>query len=108
MRINIKPLSVNEAWKGHRYKTDKYNSYLMTVYILLPSLDVPKKEKLKLSVEFGLSSKGADIDNPLKPFVDILQKRYNFNDNRIYELNVKKEIVPKGKEYIDFEIGIIK
>ena len=26
-KIFIKPLSVNECWKGKRYKTDKYSNY---------------------------------------------------------------------------------
>jgi len=26
-KINIKPLSVNDAWKGKRYKTEKYKNY---------------------------------------------------------------------------------
>lgn len=32
--------------------------------------------------------------------VDILQKKYGFNDRDIYELHIKKTIVPKGNEYI--------
>lgn len=44
----------------------------------------------------------SDIDNPTKLILDILQKRYGFNDKMIYELNLKKEIVKKGKEYFSF------
>ena len=42
-----------------------------------------------------------DFDNPIKPFVDILQKKYGFNDRDVYELNVKKEV---GEDGIDFNI----
>ena len=60
--------------------------------------------KLSLSICFGLSSKNADIDNPVKPFLDILQKRYGFNDRHIYQLHVEKVDVPKGSEFIEFTI----
>lgn len=60
--------------------------------------------KLSLSLRFGLSSKNADIDNPIKSFVDCLQVKYNFNDRQIYQLTVEKVDVPKGKEFIEFDI----
>jgi len=60
--------------------------------------------KLSLHLRFGLSSKNADIDNPVKPFVDCLQKRYGFNDRQIYRLTVEKIDVAKGQEFIEFDI----
>jgi len=60
--------------------------------------------KLSLFLRFGLSSKNADIDNPVKPFVDCLQKRYGFNDRHIYRLVVEKVDVAKGDEFIEFEL----
>lgn len=104
MRLDIKPLSVNQCWQGKRFKTPKYKSYEMELLTCLkPNLTIPKG-LLHLSVTFGLSSKLNDIDNGLKPLIDILQKKYNFNDRDIYKLDVVKEIVPKGKEFIDFSI----
>jgi hypothetical protein len=41
---------------------------------------------------------------PVKPFQDILQKRYNFDDRDIFKATVEKEIVKKGAEFIDFKI----
>jgi Holliday junction resolvase RusA-like endonuclease len=104
--IYIKPLSVNQAWKGRRYRSEKYLNYINSVLVQLPKLDIPTGN-LRIDITFAFSNKGADIDNPLKPFLDILQKYYNFNDSRIYELNVKKIIVPKGKEFIDFNIKVL-
>ena len=46
----------------------------------------------------------ADWDNPIKPFVDILQKKYGFNDRDILEATVKKVKTAKGKEYIEFSL----
>lgn len=104
-RVNIKPLSVNEVWQGRRFKTRKYLDWELVLGYALPRiLDVPQGE-ICLHLEFGLSSKNADIDNGVKPFVDVLQKKYGFNDRQIYELHVKKIIVPKGEEYITFEFS---
>jgi hypothetical protein len=41
----------------------------------------------------------------LKPFIDVLQKHYGFNDNRIYYLEVTKVKTDKGKEYISFKLN---
>lgn len=60
--------------------------------------------KIELNILVGLSSKNADIDNVLKPFIDILQKKYLFNDKNIFKLAIEKEIVKKGEEFIDFKI----
>jgi Holliday junction resolvase RusA-like endonuclease len=103
MRLDIKPLSVNEAWKGRRFKTGTYSKYISDVLFILTPLDVPDGE-LSLSITFGLSSRAADIDNPLKCFIDCLQKKYGFDDKMIFELIVKKVIVKKGAEFIDWEI----
>ncbi len=103
IKLQIKPLSVNQAWQGKRFKTPEYRVYEKTVMFLLPKLKVPQG-KLQVHFEFGLSSKNADWDNPIKPIQDILQKKYGFNDRLIYKAITYKVDVPKGKEYIKFEI----
>lgn len=102
-RINIKPLTVNQVWRGRRFKTPAYTDYENSVFLLLPKIEVPKG-KLELTLRFGFSNKLSDIDNPVKPVLDILQKAYGFNDNRIYRLTVEKIDVKKGKEYIEFSL----
>tara|TARA_R110002096_G_C14451762_1_gene711625 strand:- start:536 stop:856 length:321 start_codon:yes stop_codon:yes gene_type:complete len=104
MRVQIKALSVNEAWKGRRFKTDKYKKYEKDMLLILPKMVIPPG-KLELVVTFGLSSKLADTDNFLKQFIDCLQKRYNFNDRDIFRIIAEKVIVKKGAEYIDFIIN---
>ena len=42
VHIDIKPLSVNEAWQGRRYKTPKYKQYQETLLWLLPKIKIPK------------------------------------------------------------------
>jgi Holliday junction resolvase RusA-like endonuclease len=102
-RIDIKPLSVNQAWKGRRQKTFKYLKYENDVLILLPRIDLPEPP-FCVFYEFGFSSIASDIDNPVKPFQDILQKKYKFDDKLIFEMHVVKKKVAKGKEYIKFKI----
>ena len=86
----IKPLSVNKAWQGKRFKTKDYLQYEKQVLLLLPRIIIPDG-KLLLEITFGMSNKASDIDNPLKPFLDILQKKYNFDDKQIYKLIINKE-----------------
>lgn len=103
MKILIKPLSVNECYRGRRFKNDKYKAYEEELLLRLPKLEVPEKN-ICVNLVFGFSNAASDIDNGVKIFLDILQKAYGFNDKEITELHVFKQIVPKGKEYIDFSI----
>jgi len=103
IKIQIKPLSVNKATLGKKVKSAEYRTYEKVLKFMLPKLSVPEG-KLKIDFVFGFSSSGSDIDNPQKPILDILSKKYGFNDNRIYELTVKKMLVKKGDEYLAFEI----
>lgn len=102
--MNIKPLSVNKAWKGRRFRTDEYKAYKQHLLLILPKLNIPDKTPLSLSIEWGFSDVRSDIDNPVKTTVDIFQAKYGFNDRYIEELNLKKKIVEKGEEYIKFSI----
>jgi len=103
-KLKIKALSVNEAWKGQRYKTPLYKRYEQDLGFLLPYLDVPEDCKLQVHYIFGLSSKASDYDNCIKQFQDIISKYYDFNDNRIYKAVIEKEDVKKGEEFIKFKI----
>jgi len=103
MRINIKPLSVNQVWQGRRFKTPIYKKYENELLFMLPKMKIPEG-KLELTIVFGFSSSASDWDNPIKPFQDILQKRYSFNDSRVYKATIIKEIVKKGEEFIEFNI----
>ena len=101
--ISYKPLTVNRAWKGKRYKTDEYNQYERDLLYLLPKITVPSGP-LKIVFEFGLSSPLSDWDNCIKTTQDILAKKYGFNDKMIVEGSVKKVLVKKGEEYIKFDL----
>ena len=103
MRIDYKPISVNTVWTGRRFKTPAYKKYERDILLLLPRFKVPEG-KLRIELIFGFSNVTSDIDNPIKPLLDILQKKYGFNDSRIYEMHVVKQVVKKKKEFIEFKI----
>lgn len=107
-RVNIKPLSINEAFKGRRFKTDAYKNYTHALMYMLPKkIDLPPPP-FEVHYTFGLSSSLADWDNPIKPLQDILQKKYKFNDKVIKRGIVDIVDVDKGKEYVEFEIFTLK
>lgn len=104
-RVNIKPLSVNEAWKGRKFKSPKYKLYEQELLFALPMTDINWDTlPLEVSLVVGLSNMASDVDNVVKPFIDVLQKKYKFNDKYIFRLVVEKKLVVKGAEFIEFYI----
>lgn len=102
-KLRIKPLSVNEAFKGKRYRTVKYIKFKRDVFMLLPKIKLPAPP-FELHLHFGFSSSASDIDNPVKTFIDQLQDKYSFDDKLINKLIVEKSKVKKGNEFIEFEL----
>lgn len=102
--LDIKPMSVNKAYTGKRHKTKEYQFYQMKVRARLLNLEIPYSEKYLIKINFGFSNNAADWDNPIKPFQDILQTKYKFNDKVIFKGIIEKWIVPKGYEFIEFKI----
>lgn len=105
--LKIKPLSVNKAWQGRRFKTKLYKTWQQQVAAICRKEQAPKG-KLLLKFKFGFSSKEADLDNVLKTTIDQLQKRKSFDDKMIYRIEVDKEIVPKGEEFIYYELTALE
>lgn len=104
IKIEIAPLSVNNAWKGQRFKTDAYKVFERSLLFLLPKkYDLPQPP-FEIHLEFGFSSSNSDWDNGIKQFTDILANKYGFNDRYIKKGVVVVENVPKGQEYIKFEL----
>lgn len=103
MKIQIKPLSVNDAWQGRRFKTPKYKKFESDLLFLLPKIDIPAPP-YEFNYTFGFSSNGSDLLNPEKLVTDIICKKYGINDNKIHKMTLEKVIVAKGCEFITFEI----
>jgi Holliday junction resolvase RusA-like endonuclease len=104
-RVEIKALSVNKAWQGKRFKTKEYVTYEKEVMDKLEFVDMSQtKMPIELSLIVGFSNMASDVDNVVKPFLDILQKKYKFNDKYVFRLIVEKMLVEKGAEFIEFYI----
>jgi Holliday junction resolvase RusA-like endonuclease len=103
-KINQKPLSVNQAWQGKRYKTPAYKDYEKAMIIMMPKGKIDSLEMLRVEFFFGFSNSASDLDNPVKLLMDIAQKKYGFNDKNVFELNVRKCLVKKGQEFIQMGI----
>lgn len=104
-RIEIKPLSVNKCWQGKRFKTKDYENYERELMLLLPPFDFKQtKEPLCANYLIGVSNLAFDVDNALKPLQDVLQKKYNFDDRYIFDLRIRKVLVRKGFEFVEFSI----
>lgn len=103
-KLAIKPLSVNKAWQGKRFKTKDYKQFERDMMLMLPKVKIDFKGNLRVDIQYGFSSVLSDIDNPNKMVIDVLCKKYGFDDRQIYELNNTKTIVKKGDEFINFSI----
>ena len=103
-KLNEKPLSINEAWQGKRFKTPIYKTYEETILLTMPKGKIDVEQMLRIEFFFGFSNKASDLDNPVKLLLDIAQKKYGFNDKNVFELNVRKCIVKKGEEFIQMGI----
>lgn len=103
VRVNMKPMSVNRAWQGRRFKSDEYEAYEKEMLLRLPAGRLPEPP-YRVHYEFGFSRKDSDYDNPVKPTQDVLQKKYGFDDKEIYEATIKKVLVKKGCEYVKVRI----
>lgn len=103
-KINEKPLSVNLAWQGKRFKTPKYKQYEKSILLRMPAGKVPVDQMLRVEFFFGFSNNASDLDNPVKLLLDIAQKKYGFNDSNVFELNIRKCLVKKGEDFIHMGI----
>ena len=101
-QINIKPLSVNEAFSGRKFHTPAHKKWKLIVGILLPQKMLLPEPPYEIYLKFGFSSKSSDWDNCIKQVQDCIADKYKFNDKLIRKGVVETEIVPKGKEYFSF------
>ncbi len=103
-RVNVKAISVNDAYTGRRFKTPYYEQYSEVMLSLLPDIIIPAAP-FKILIKVGFSNRLSDASNCIKQIEDICQERYKFNDRDVFDIRVIKEIVKKGQEYIDLSIG---
>jgi len=106
IKLPIKPLSVNQAFRAvgsKMLKSREYNNYSKKLPLLLPPMHQLPPDELVLIIKFYFATKASDIDNPIKPMQDLICDYYGVNDNKIYMLLVEKHTGHKGNERIEFE-----
>lgn len=105
-RINIKPMSVNAAYRGRRFNTKEHIQWEQLVLYSLPSIELPPPP-YEIAFTFGLSSVNADGDNCIKIAQDVIAKKYGFNDKQIKRWLVEVIKVDKGKEFFEFHLNTL-
>jgi len=101
--ISIKPLSINAAYTPGFVKTRVYRQFAEDILKLLPRITI-NDGPLEALYEFGVSGALCDWDNPIKTFQDVLERGYGFNDRVIWMGCARRIKVPKGQEYIRFQL----
>lgn len=80
--IEIKPLSINRAWKGRRFRTYEYKKYEEEMLYLLPKKEMVKGKVGVLLAFYIKNPKQCDVDNFIKPVLDIIVKKGYIEDDR--------------------------
>lgn len=103
-KLKTKPLSVNKCWQGRRFKTKDYKKYEEELLLTL------KKEPMirgyvEVVLEFRLKNdKRSDVDNFVKPLLDIIVKKGLIEDDRfIRHLDIYK--FPAEKDSVNIVIN---
>lgn len=101
--VQIKPMSINAAFKGRRFKTPECEDYESDLWSLLP-----REEKVTGKVEivyrfFLVNHSRTDYDNMIKVTQDIIVKKgYIEDDRKIYRATIEK--IPSKEDRIEIEI----
>lgn len=98
IEIQIKPLSVNNAWQGRRFKTKDYKEW-QKEFTYLVGKQTPLKGAIEITLEFYIKNdKMSDIDNFLKTLLDTLKDTNIIEDDRkIQEIHAYKYHSEKEK-----------
>lgn len=101
--IPLKPLSVNEAFQGKRFKTKKCKDFESNFFLFAPKM---KKISGAVSIEYRFHLKNhkmTDVDNLVKILQDAIVKCGYIDDDRmIYKSTSEK--IPSKDDMIFFRI----
>ena len=104
IKLPIRPLSVNAAWCGRRFKSKAYRAFEKEISVLL----LPYKEKITgycaVLYRFHLKNwKKTDGDNCVKTVQDFIVKRGIIEDDR-FIMRYVIEKVPSDRDFVEVEI----
>jgi len=105
MNIDLKPMSINKAWRGgRRFRTKDYLQYEKDLLWLLPRDGGIKFDgKFEVDIIFYCKNKLSDADNIIKPIMDILTKSGIIKDDR-FAMRIQVTKVESLKD--SFEISL--
>jgi Holliday junction resolvase RusA-like endonuclease len=83
IHIGIRPLTINKAWVGRRFKSSEYKQYESDVSKLLPRSKNMIKGEVEIRYLFYIKNYAiTDVDNMIKPIQDLLVKKGYIEDDR--------------------------
>ena len=101
LKIDIKPLSVNEVWQGRRFKSKAYKNYEETLLWILPKNLKPISGPVEIRFKFYMkNNKMSDWDNPIKPLQDVLVKSGIITEDRYIHLGMAQKIA-SDRDYVE-------
>ncbi len=105
MNIDLKPMSINKAWRGgRRFRTKDYLQYEKDLLCLLPRDGGIKFDgEFEVDIIFYCKNKLSDADNIIKPIMDILTKSGIIKDDR-FAMRIQVTKVESLKD--SFEISL--
>jgi Holliday junction resolvase RusA-like endonuclease len=110
LQVNIKPMTVNQAWCGRKFKTPKYKQWREEFSWIIKDCKLHNEEVkwCTLDLKFYIKHYATtDIDNLLKPLLDALQESGILLDDK-YVKRITAEKFKSKKEYIEILITPIK
>ena len=104
-KIPLKPLSVNDCWRGgRRFNTKEYIQYNRDCSWFLNSKIFYFKGEIEIIYKFYINNYSrTDVGNLEKPLTDILVKNKVIADDR-YVKRITLEKFKSKEEYIEIEI----
>lgn len=104
LKIDTKPLSVNTAWKGRRFKTKEYKDFERELLSLLAGQKKIAQGAIELRIRFHMKNhKSSDWDNPIKTLQDVLVKSGVISDDKNVYIGMAQK-VPSKTDYIEVMI----
>ena len=105
IKLNIKPLSVNKAWQGRRFRSKEYNEFRAmllgdkrNIGLLFPYENLSYTGEIEIHYKFYLKNANkTDYDNLLKPLQDLLVEYKIIEDDRF----ITRAIIEKFKSSED-------
>ena len=89
--LPFRPLSINKAWQGRRYKTREYDDFITDCLWSLPRRKMIRGNVAVIMDFYLKRAKNCDVDNFIKPLLDIIVKKGYIKDDRyVFFLQAQK------------------